>query len=66
MLKRILSIALRDLKSGIRDFMIVYILIAPFLLAFILNLLVPGASSITVNVVLEETADKELIEYLKE
>ncbi|MBV1758588.1 MAG: ABC transporter permease [Dethiosulfatibacter sp.] len=65
MLRRIISVMARDFKSGIRDFMVVYILIAPFLLAFILRALIPSVSSTTINIAVLDTMDHEMMSYLE-
>ncbi|WP_461205967.1 ABC transporter permease [Clostridium sp. DL1XJH146] len=66
MIKRIFAIMLRDLKSGTRDFLIIYIMLAPFLLAFILNALIPSAGSATINIAVDDTVSTTMITYLEE
>lgn len=44
-MKKILAIVHRDFKSGIRDWLIVYLCLAPFLIAFVLRLFIPAAHS---------------------
>lgn len=50
-MKKILAIVKRDIKSGMRDWLIVYLSLAPFLIALILRTLVPSVGDTTVNVV---------------
>ncbi len=66
MMKRIAAITARDLKSGFRDFMVVYIIIAPFLIAFALSLFVPSAGAATYQFVVDERLDGETVEYLSD
>jgi len=65
MLRRIIAVTMRDLKSGTRDFIAVYIMIAPVLLALVLRAIVPGAGASTVKMAVLETADEAMIEYLE-
>ena len=65
MLKRILAITCRDFKSGLRDFIYAYILIAPIIVALVLKLIIPGIDSTTVNIVVDDTIPLTTIEYLE-
>jgi len=53
-MKRVLTIAGRDLKSGLRDFLVVYLMFAPFLLAFLLRLFVGGVGATPLTVAVYE------------
>lgn len=64
-MKKIWAIFHRDLKSGSRDSMVLYILVLPFLIAVILNLLTASSSGPALNVVVDSSVDTELVEYLK-
>lgn len=64
-MKKILAIIGRDIKSGLRDWLIVYLCIAALLMAFVLRLFIPTASGSPLHlVVLNETSD-DLTHYLK-
>lgn len=64
MLKKITAIMLRDLKSGLRDFMVIFIMVIPFLLAFALSLFVPSAGATTYQFAVDEKVGADVIEYL--
>lgn len=65
MMNRIFSIVKRDLKSSFRDALIVYIIIAPLGLAFLLRMFLPNLDNASVQfAVLEE--EGELAAYLEE
>lgn len=66
MLKRISTIMLRDIKSGLRDNMILYILVMPLLIAVVLRLFIPSAGAHLIQVALPETSDPALVDMLKE
>jgi ABC-2 type transport system permease protein len=66
MLRRILAVTLRDLRSALRDTMIIYILIAPLLLALMMKAFVPTAGNTVLNTAVPETASYELVEFLEE
>jgi ABC-2 type transport system permease protein len=66
MLRRILAATMRDIKSGIRDSMIIYILIAPILIALIMRAFIPAAGSSVINVAVIEGTDPAFVEMLKE
>lgn len=54
-MKRIFAVLRRDLTSGLRDFMVVFVLVMPFILALALRLIVPGVgASLFRAAVLEE------------
>lgn len=64
MLKKITAIMLRDLKSGLRDFMVIFIIVIPFLLAFALSLFVPSAGATTYQFAVDEKVGTDVVEYL--
>ena len=60
-MKRILNITKRDIKSSFRDYMVLYIMIAPLIIAFILTFFIPSAESTTFNIALDSSIETELI-----
>jgi len=65
MLKRILAVTYRDLVSGIRQFMVPFILAMPFVIALVLRALVPGVGSTSVRVAVLEGSDPALVAWLE-
>lgn len=66
MLKRIFAITGRDLKSGFRDFMVLFIILAPFLLSFALSLFVPSAGAATYQYAVDDSLDSSTVSYLSQ
>jgi len=66
MIRNILAITRRDIKSGLRDYFILYIIIAPFILALLLKMMTTSVGKTTVNIVVDSSIDTSLVEYLKE
>lgn len=65
MIRRIFAITKRDIKSGIRDYVIIYIIIAPFILALILKMLTASVGKTTINIAIDSSINKSLVEYLE-
>lgn len=65
-MKRIFAFIQRDLKSGTRDWLILYLSMAPILFALILRALIPGVESSTLDVVLLESTPPALVDYMDE
>lgn len=63
-MKRILSIARRDFKSSIRDFIAIYIIISPFVIAFIIAGFVPATEDASVTILTDGTVSAEVIDSL--
>ena len=65
-MKRILAIARRDLKSGLRDYMVLYILVAPIFLALLLKAFIPTAGAVVIHAAVVKGADPAFIERLEQ
>jgi ABC-2 type transport system permease protein len=65
-MKKIFAIAGRDFLSGTRDFIALFILIAPFALAVLLKLLIPAAGSAALRTAVPAGTEQELITYLEQ
>lgn len=66
MIKKIWTIFLRDLKVNTRDFLALYILVIPIILAFGINLLTPSINNTSVNLALIEGDNAEQVSYLED
>ena len=64
-MKKIIDILKRDLKSGIRDSMILYILVVPFLIAVVLNAVTGSVSESGLTLLVSESLASEETEYLE-
>jgi len=64
-MKRIISIAMRDFKSSVRDFIALYIMIAPFILAFIVAGFVPTTEEANVVILSDGSVEQPMIEALE-
>ena len=66
MFKKIKTIFVRDLRVNTRDFVSLYILIAPILLAFGINALTPSINNTSVNLALIEGENAKQVTYLED
>lgn len=66
MVRKVFAITKRDVKSGIRDSMIIYIIIAPFILALILKMMTTSVGSTTINIAVDNSIQGSVIEYLED
>lgn len=66
MIKKILNIFFRDVKVNKRDFLALYIILAPVIFSFGINLLSPSINDTTVNLALIDGENPAQVEYLKD
>lgn len=66
MLRKIFVILTREFKNSTRDFMALYIMIAPILLAVLITIFTPGLNDTTVNLAMLKSDDAEHIEYMEQ
>lgn len=62
MLQRVLTVLRRDLRAAVREYVLAYMLFAPFLLAIVLRLFIPVASDASIRLVADSSvpaADRE-------
>lgn len=64
-MKKLLAVILRDLQSGTRDWLIVYLSFASILIALILRILIPSVSDSTLRIVVTEDTTPDFLEYLE-
>lgn len=66
MLKKMTTIFLRDFRASLRDFISIYILIIPVLLAVGINLLAPSVNDTTVNLALVDGDNPAMVASLEQ
>ena len=66
MIKKVLLIFQRDLKTSVRNFITLYILVVPVIFAVIINVFSPGINDTTVEIVLLEGENPQQSEYFKQ
>lgn len=60
MAKRVLALVKRDLISAMRDFILIYGLLAPFLLALLLRAFLPSVGGASINLAVTPEVDREI------
>jgi ABC-2 type transport system permease protein len=63
-LKRILTVLRRDLRAAVRDYVVAYMLFAPFLLALILRLFIPVASDAGIRLVADSSVTGAAVDQM--
>ena len=66
MIRKTLLIFFRDLNVSYRDFMSLFMIVIPIILALAVNLFAPGIEDTTVNLVFIEGENTEMITYLED
>lgn len=64
-MKRILSIFSRDVKSSTREFLLLYIIIVPLLIAFGLRFFIPSVNAISFQFALDKKLDNAVFELFE-
>lgn len=66
MIKKIILIFQRDLKTSVRNFITLYILVVPIIFAIIINIFSPGINDTTVEIVLLQGQNSEQSQYFQQ
>lgn len=66
MIKKIFFIFQRDIKTSVRNFITLYIIVVPVIFAIMINVFSPGINDTTVEIVLLENENQEQSEYFKQ
>ncbi len=66
MIRKILLIFQRDLKTSVRNFITLYILVVPVIFAIVINVFSPGINDTTVEIVMLEGENIQQAEYFKQ
>lgn len=65
-MKKLFAIVFRDAKAGTRDWLILYLSMAPIMFALVIRGLIPSVESTTLNVVLLKEAANDLSTYVEQ
>ena len=65
MLRKMLLIFTRDLKVSVRDFMSLFMIVIPIVMAIGVNLFAPGIEDTSVNLAVVEGENPAMVEYLR-
>lgn len=66
MLKKVFIIFQRDLKTSVRNFLTLYIIVVPVIFAIVINVFSPGINDTTVEIVLLKGENQEQSQYFKQ
>ncbi len=66
MIKKVLLIFQRDLKTSVRNFLTLYIIVVPLIFAIIINIFSPGINDTSVEIALLKGENQEQSSYFKE
>ena len=66
MIKKLFVVFKKDFLTSRRDFMTVYIMVVPLVLAVIITLFAPGLNDTTVNLAMLKSDDTQHIEYMEQ
>jgi len=66
MIRKIVIIFLRDLKTSVRNFITLYIFLVPVIFAILINVFSPGINDTTVEILLLEGENPQQIDYFKQ
>lgn len=66
MIKKILYIFQRDLKTSIRNFITLYILVVPIIFAIMINVFSPGINDTTVEIAMLKGGQTDQVEYFEQ
>ena len=64
-IRRILSIFYRDLRSGTREFLLLYMILSPLVLAVVFRFFLPSVNAISFSYALDKNLGSSVIEEFK-
>ncbi len=64
-MKRVFSIFIRDFKSSIREFLLLYMMVGPLLLTFGFSLFIPSSEAATLQFAVVEGMDEAVVDHFE-